>query len=137
MNASQKSRMMGLVSGPVGLVRKLDTLVLVTLMLAIFALNNSSDTPLVGLGVVIAVTSLIVVRLVIEHRSGVTIPARGSSPVEWLLVAAVPACVWWFVPRGTMVSTVAIVLVGMALAMGAVQFFRERSARRERTIRPT
>ena len=120
------------------LVRRLDVLILLGLIFVftVAGLSGWRGTPRIGLAALVAVTCLGIVRIVIEHRSGVTIPARGSAPGVWLLVAAIPACAWWFVPRGTLTSTVAVVLVAMALAMGAVQYFKERSPRGERTNRP-
>lgn len=110
------------------LVRRLDVLILLGQIFAVVALSSWRGTPRIGLAAVVAVTCLGIVRLVIEYRSGVTIRAQGSAPGVWLLVAAVPACAWWFEPRGTLSSTVAMVLVAMALAMGAAQFFKERSS---------
>lgn len=112
------------------LVRRLDVLILLgwIFVFAVVALSGWRGTPRIGLAAVVAVTCLGIVRLVIEYRSGVTIRAQGSAPGVWLLVAAVPACAWWFEPRGTLSSTVAMVLVAMALAMGAAQFFKERSS---------
>jgi len=120
------------------LVRRLDILILLGLIFvfAVAGLSGWRGTPRIGLAALVAVTCLGIVRIVIEHRSGVTIRARGSAPGVWLLVAAIPACAWWFVPRGTLTSTVAVVLVAMALAMGAAQYFKERSPRGERTNRP-
>lgn len=120
------------------LVRRLDILILLGLIFvfAVAALSSWRGTPRIGLAALVAITCLGIVRIVIEHRSGVTIRAQGSAPGVWLLVAAVPACAWWFVPRGTLTSTVAVVLVAMALAMGAAQFFKERSHRGGRTNRP-
>jgi hypothetical protein len=121
------------------LVRRLDVLILSGLIFvfAVAALSGWRGTPRIGLAALVAVTCLGIVRLVIEHRSGVTIRALGSGrPGAWLLVAAIPACAWWFVPRGTLTSTVAVVLVAMALAMGAAQYFKERSPRGERPNRP-
>jgi ABC-type phosphate transport system permease subunit len=118
------------------LVRRLDVLILSGQIFAVVALSSWRGTPRIGLAALVAVICLVIVRLVIEYRSGVTIRAQGSAPGVWLLVAAVPACAWWFVPRGTLTSTVAVVLVAMALAMGAAQFFKERSPRGERTNRP-
>jgi len=119
------------------LVRRLDVLILLGQIFAVVALSSWKGPPRIGLAALVAVTCLGVVRLVIEYRSGVSLLAQGSEPGVWLLVAAIPACVWWFVPRATMAGTVAPVLVLMALAMGVAQFYRERSARAERTIRPT
>jgi hypothetical protein len=120
------------------LVRRLDVLILLGLIFVFAAagLSGWRGTPRIGLAALVAVTCLGIVRIVIEHRSGVTIRAQGSTPGAWLLVAAIPACAWWFVPRGTLTSTVAVVLVAMALAMGAAQYFKERSPRGERTNRP-
>jgi len=121
------------------LVRRLDVLILlaVIFVFAVAALSGWKGTPRIGLAGLVAVICLTIARLVMEYRSGVTIRGLGSGrPVLWLLVAAIPACAWWFVPRGTLTSTVAVVLVAMALAMGAVQFFKERSPRGERTNRP-
>jgi hypothetical protein len=118
------------------LVRRLDVLILLGQIFAVVALTSWGGTSRIGLAALVAVTCLVIVRLVIEHRSGVTIRAQGSAPGVWLVVAAIPACAWWFEPRGTLSSTVAIVLVAMALAMGAAQFFRERSPRPGRTNRP-
>ena len=109
------------------LVRRLDVLILLGLIFvfAVAALSGWRGTPRIGLAALVAVTCLGIARIVIEHRSGVTIRALGSGrPGAWLLVAAIPACAWWFVPRGTLTSTVAVVLVAMALAMGAAQYFR-------------
>jgi hypothetical protein len=121
------------------LVRRLDVLILLGLVFvfAVAALSGWRGTPRIGLAALAAVICLVIVRLVIEHRSGVTIRALGSGrPAAWLLVAAIPACAWWFAPRGTLTSTAAIVLVALALAMGAAQYFKERSPRGERTNRP-
>ncbi len=120
------------------LVRRLDVLILLGLVFvfAVAALSGWRGTPRIGLAALVAVICLVIVRLVIEYRSGVTIRAQGSAPRVWLLVAAIPACAWWFEPRGTFSSTVAMVLVAMALAMGAAQYFKERSLRGERTNRP-
>src|ERR1700687_4099267 len=115
------------------LVRRLDVLIMSGQIFAVVALSSWRGTPRIGLAALVAVTCLVIVRLVIEYRSGVTLRAQGSAPGVWLLVAAIPACAWWFEPRGTLSSTVAMVLVAMALAMGAVQFFKERSPRGERT----
>jgi hypothetical protein len=112
------------------LVRRLDVLILLgwIFVFAVVALSGGRGTPRIGLAAVVAVTCLAIVRLVVEYRSGVTIRALGSGrPGAWLLVAAIPAFAWWFAPRGTLTSTVAVVLVAMALAMGAAQFFKERS----------
>jgi hypothetical protein len=109
------------------LVRRLDVLILLgwIFVFAVLALSGWRGTPRIGLAAVVAVTCLGIVRLVIEYRTGVTIRALGSGrPGAWLLVAAIPACAWWFAPRGTMSSTVAMVLVALALAMAAAQYFR-------------
>ena len=121
------------------LVRRLDVLILVgwIFIFAVIALSGWRGTPRIGLAGLVAVTCLGIVRLVIEHRSGATIRGLGSGrPGAWLLVAAIPACAWWFEPRGTFSSTVAMVLVALPLAMGAAQFFNERSRRGERPNRP-
>jgi hypothetical protein len=117
------------------LVRRLDTLILLFQIFLMTALSSWRSTPMVGLAAVIAVTCMVIARLVIEHRSGVTIKAQGSTPTAWLLVAAIPACVWWFTPAGSMVRSVTPLLVALALALGVVQFFKDRSARAEPTIR--
>jgi len=117
------------------LVRRLDVLILLGQIFGVVALSSWRGTPQIGLAALVAVTCLVLVRLVIEYRSGVTIRAQGSEPGVWLLVAAVPACAWWFEPRGTLSSTVAMVLVAMALAMGAAQYFKERSLRRKRSLK--
>jgi hypothetical protein len=125
------------VSAARALVRRLDVVILVVQIFAVVALFTWRGTPRIGLAALVAATCLVIVRLVIEYRSGVTIRALGSGrPGAWLLVAAIPACAWWFVPRGTLTSTVAVVLVAMALAMGAAQYFKERSPRGERPNRP-
>jgi hypothetical protein len=112
------------------LVRRLDVLILLgwIFIFAVIALSGWRGTPRIGLAALVAVTCLAIVRLVIEYRSGVTIRALGSGrPGAWLFVAAIPACAWWFEPRGTFSSTVAVVLVAMALAIGAAQYFRKPS----------
>ena len=118
-------------------IRRLDVLILLAQIFALVALSSWRGTPRVALVALVAVVILALVRLDIEYRSGVTIRAQGSTPGAWLIVAAIPTCIWWFMPRGTLTSTASLILVAMALALGAVQFFKARSPAADPTFGPT
>lgn len=121
-------------AGPAGLIRRLDRIFL-TLILALLALHFWGEAPRISLTVIVAAISVMVARLVIEHRSGLPRKETGATTAAWLFPISIAFALWLF-PVGSD-RTHATVVLAFVLALGAVHFFRWRAASAGRQGRPT